>query len=100
MPAMPVCLLGDLHVCPIVMPNGVPHLGGPVTNPGQAIVRVTGRPVAVVTGQTICTGVPCPDPMVKGSLIVRIMGLPVMRVTDLTSHGGQMTTGSPIVRSD
>ena len=99
MPAMPVSLLGDTHVCPMILPNGVPHVGGPVVNPGQTFVRVTGRPVAVVGGHTICTGGPWPDPMVKGSMIVRIAGCPVRRVTDMTSHGGKMVTGSPIVRS-
>ncbi|MFN3145168.1 MAG: PAAR domain-containing protein [Paracoccaceae bacterium] len=81
------------------MPNGVPHVGGPVTNPGQTIVRVTGRHVAVVGGQTTCTGMPGPDPMVMGSPILRIMGSPVVRITDMTSHGGQLVVGSPIVRS-
>lgn len=99
MPALPVSLLGDNHVCPIIMPNGVPHVGGPVTKAGQTIVRVTGRHVAVVGGQTLCTGLPGPDAMAMGSAFVRITGRPVVRITDMTSHGGQLVVGSPIVRS-
>ena len=95
----PVCCQGDMHVCPIVVPPGVPHVGGPVTNPGQTIVKIAGRYAAVVTGQTTCTGMPGPDPIVKGSAIVKIMGLPLVRVTDMTAHGGQMVVGSPFVRS-
>ena len=96
---MPVSLLGDNHVCPVIMPNGVPHVGGPVVSPGQAIVRVTGRPVAVVGGQSICTGLPGPDPLVKGSAFVRICNMPVVRITDQTGHGGMLVVGSPFVRS-
>lgn len=95
----PVSCIGDQHVCPIVPPAGpVPHVGGPVVNPGQGIVRIAGRPVAVVTGTTMCTPVPAPDPIVQGSPIVRITGLPVARVTSMCSHGGTLITGSPFVR--
>ncbi|WP_425073621.1 PAAR domain-containing protein [Sagittula sp. S175] len=108
----PICCLGDLHVCNITIPPtpaspAVKHLGGPVVQPGQAIVRVMGRPVAVVTGMTICMNlitppgappVPTPDPMVKGSMMVKICGLPVMRISDKCSHGGTMSTGNPLVK--
>lgn len=99
MPARPVSLLGDNHICPMINPGPIPHIGGPVVQPGQTIVRVTGRPVAVVGGQTLCTGVPVTDPMVQGSPIVRICGMPVMRIGDSTAHGGKLVMGSPIVRS-
>lgn len=99
MPAMPVSLLGDHHVCPMPAPSGGAHVGGPVINPGQVIVRVTGRPVAVIGGQCVCVGLPGPDPLVKGSAFVRITGKPVVRVTDSTAHGGQLVVGSPIVRA-
>ena len=108
----PICCLGDFHICNITIPPtpvspAVKHLGGPVVQPGQFHVRVMGRPVAVVSGMTICMNlitppgappVPTPDPMVKGSMMVRINNLPVMRVTDLCSHGGQMQTGNPMVK--
>jgi uncharacterized Zn-binding protein involved in type VI secretion len=108
----PVCCLGDMHVCNITIPPtpatpGQKHLGGPVVQPGQVFVRIMGRPVAVQTGMTICMvqivpgpppPVPTPDPMVKGSMMVRITGLQVMRITDLCSHGGKMTTGNPMVK--
>lgn len=108
----PVCCLGDMHLCNMTVPPtpvspGMKHFGGPVVVPGQFHVRIMGRPVAVVSGLTTCMvqvlppaapPVPMPDPMVKGSMIVRINGLPVMRITDLCSHGGQMQTGNPIVK--
>lgn len=99
MPGRPVSLLGDFHACPAINPGPVPHVGGPVVQPGQAFVRVTGRPVAVVGGSTLCAGVPCTDPMVMGSAIVRITGRSVMRIGDATAHGGKLVVGSPIVRA-
>ena len=95
---MPVSCLGDMHTCPMVTPGTppIPHVGGPVVNPGQFIVRVMGRPAAVVSGTCICVGPP--DTMVRGSPFVRITGLPVMRIGDGTAHGGVMVTGNPMVR--
>lgn len=96
----PVCTTGDMHACPMMTPATppIPHVGGPVTVPGQIIVRVMNMPVAVVSGQTLCTGMPGPDPMVRGSTMVRITGMPVMRIGDGTSHGGVMISGKPTVR--
>jgi uncharacterized Zn-binding protein involved in type VI secretion len=94
-----ISLLGDNHICPMVNPAGVPHVGGPVINPGQSFVRITGRPVAVTGGHTFCTGMPGPDAIVKGSTIMRIGGRQVARVGDRTAHGGTLVFGSPYVRS-
>ena len=108
----PICCLGDFHICNITIPPtpvspAVKHLGGPVVQPGQFHVRVMGRPVAVVGGITTCMvqilppvapPVPIPDPIIKGSFIVRINYMPVARITDMCSHLGQLSTGNPVVK--
>lgn len=99
MSSKPISLLGHMHVCPLVNPGPVPHVGGPVVDPGQSFVRVTGLPMAVVGGTTMCTPVGASDPMAMGSTIVRISGKPVMRIGDPTGHGGKMVMGVPFVRS-
>lgn len=98
MASKPVALLGDMHTCPAIAPGPVPHVGGPVVSPGQSMVRVNGRPMAVTGGSCLCTGVPCTDTMTTGSAHVRINGRAVMRIGDKTAHGGVIVTGAPTVR--
>ena len=95
----PVAVIGHMHVCPVVEPGPKPHVGGPVTNAGQAHVRINGLLVAVEGGSCTCTGLPGPDPMVKGSSNVRIDGKGVMRIGDATGHGGKIVTGMPHVKA-
>lgn len=97
MSSKPVALMGDLHTCPAVAPGPTPHVGGPVVSPGQATVRVNGRPVAVVSGSCLCTGPGLTDQMTQGSAHVRIDGKAVMRQGDATAHGGRIITGMPSV---
>lgn len=83
----PIALIGHFHSCPI-------HGGGPVIYPGQMMVRFNGIPIAVEGGHCGCPGSPpLPDPMVKGSNLVRINGRGVMRVGDKTAHGGKVVAG-------
>ncbi|MBC9246045.1 PAAR domain-containing protein [Paracoccus sp. 11-3] len=90
----PIALLGHLHICRI-------HGGGPVLSPGQAFVRFNGIPLAIEGGQCGCPGSPpLPDPMVKGSSIVKINGRGVMRIGDKTAHGGKVVMGVPTFKSD
>ncbi len=90
----PIALIGHPHTCPI-------HGGGPVLNPGQLLVRFNGIPLAVEGGQCGCPGSPpLPDPMVKGSSLVKINGRGVMRVGDSTAHGGKIAMGVPTLKSD
>lgn len=96
----PIAHLGHMHSCPMVDPGPKPHVGGPVVNPGQAFVRFNGIPLAVEGGSCLCTGMPGPDPMVKGSAIVRINGAGVMRIGDATGHGGKIVAGVPTLRAD
>lgn len=90
----PVALLGHLHSCPL-------HGGGPVSNPGQTFVRFNAIPIAVEGGQCTCPGAPpLPDPMIRGSAVVKINGRGIMRVGDETAHGGKIAMGVPGLRSD
>ncbi len=54
----------DMHVCPLVNPGGVPHVGGPVIGPGCPTVLIAGMPAAVVGDMLVCTGPP--DSIVMG----------------------------------
>lgn len=94
----PVALLGHNHICPAY--DGKPHVGGPVIAPGQVHVRFNGIPVATEGGTCLCTGLPGPDQMTKGSSHVRINGRGVMRVGDQTAHGGRIAMGVPGLRAD
>lgn len=96
--AKPVSLMGHNHVCPMVDPGPKPHVGGPVVNPGQTMVRVNGLPMATVGGTCTCVGPP--DTMNQGSAIVKIMGKGVVRMGDGTAHGGTLVMGFPGVRMD
>lgn len=96
----PIALLGHSHACPLVDPGPKPHVGGPITNAGQSLVRFNGIPVAVEGGESLCTGVPTTDGLSKGSSLVRINGRGVMRVGDSTAHGGVITSGVPSFRAE
>ena len=94
----PVATMGMLHVCPKVEPGPVPHVGGPIVNPGQAIVSIMGMKVAVVGAMCVCVGPP--DTVNQGSSIVKIMGKAIVRMGDGTAHGGKVVIGMPIVKAD
>jgi uncharacterized Zn-binding protein involved in type VI secretion len=94
----PVATLGMMHVCPKVEPGPVPHVGGPIIQPGQPIVSIMGMKVAVVGAMCVCVGPP--DTVTQGSSIVKIMGKPIVRMGDGTAHGGKVVMGMPIVKAD
>lgn len=96
----PVALQGHMHACPKVDPGPKPHVGGPVTDPGQSHVTFNGIPLAVEGGTCLCTGLPGPDKMSKGSSRVKINGKGVMRLGDSTAHGGKITMGVPAITID
>ncbi|MBK8983225.1 MAG: PAAR domain-containing protein [Ignavibacteria bacterium] len=87
--------LTDNHTCPMVNPNGVPHVGGPVTSPGVPTVLIGGMPASVVGDMCVCAGPP--DSVVKGSATVLIGGKPAARVGDSTAHGGVIVSGCATV---
>lgn len=86
--------LGDNHLCPLV--NGIiPHVGGPISGPGEATVVIGGQPAAVIDDTATCTGPP--DQVISGSQTVKIGGKSVLRVADQTDHGGLVVQGLPSV---
>ncbi len=87
--------VGDMHVCPMVNPGGVPHVGGPVIPPGEPTVFIEGMPAARLGDMLVCSGPP--DTIVKGSATVMIGGVPAARMGDSTAHGGTITLGSATV---
>lgn len=84
--------VGDMHVCPMVNPGGVPHVGGSVIPPGEPTVLIESMPAARLGDMLICSGPP--DTIVKGSATVMIGGVPAARMGDSTAHGGTITLGS------
>lgn len=82
-------------MCPMVNPNGSPHVGGPVAGPGAATVLIGGMPAALVGDTCVCAGPP--DTIIKGSATVLICGKPAARMGDSTAHGGTIMAGSPMV---
>lgn len=84
-----------MHVCPMVNPGGVPHVGGPIMPPGEPTVLIGGMPAATVSTQCVCIGPP--DTIVVGSATVLIGGKPAARIGDTTAHGGSIVLGAPNV---
>lgn len=85
----------DMHTCPMVNPNGSPHVGGPIIGPGKPTVLIGGMPAAVVGDMATCAGPP--DTIIVGSATVTIGGVPAARMGDTTAHGGTITLGCPTV---
>jgi uncharacterized Zn-binding protein involved in type VI secretion len=85
----------DMHVCPMVNPGGVPHVGGPILPPGAPTVLIGGMPAARVGDMATCTGPP--DSIIMGSATVFIGGMPAARMGDTTAHGGSIVAGCPTV---
>ena len=89
--------VGDMHVCPMVIPGPVPvpHVGGPVMPPGEPTVLIGGMPAAKLGDMCTCSGPP--DSIVAGSATVMIGGVPAARMNDSTAHGGMIVVGCPTV---
>jgi len=94
----PAARLTDFHQCPMQTPAPVPipHVGGPVTGPGEPTVLIGGLPAARVGDMLVCVGPP--DSIVKGSATVMIGGVPAARMGDQTAHGGAILVGAPNVQ--
>ena len=87
----PAARLTDMHICPMVTPPGVPHVGGPISAPGVPTVMIGFLPAAVVGDMCLCVGEP--DTIAKGSMTVLIGNKPAARVGDTTAHGGSIVLG-------
>lgn len=91
----PAARITDMHVCPMVNPGGVPHVGGPILPAGEPTVLIGGMPAARVGDMATCSGPP--DTIIAGSSTVMIGGMPAARLGDSTSHGGTIVAGAPTV---
>ena len=90
----PAARISDLHICPMVNPGPVPHVGGPVIK-GDPTVLIGMMPAARVGD--LCTCVGPPDSIAMGSTSVLIGMMPAARLGDMTVHGGSITSGCPTV---
>jgi uncharacterized Zn-binding protein involved in type VI secretion len=90
----PAARLTDFHQCPMQNPGPVPvpHVGGPITGPGNPTVLIAGEPAACLGDMLVCVGPP--DSIAKGSSSVMIGGKPAARVGDQTAHGGEIMVGA------
>lgn len=93
----PAARLTDFHECPMETPGVVPipHVGGPITGPGEPTVLIGGLPAARVGDMLVCVGPP--DSITEGSSTVMIGGMPAARQGDGTAHGGSIVIGNPTV---
>jgi uncharacterized Zn-binding protein involved in type VI secretion len=91
----PAARLGDGHACPMVEPNGTPHVGGPIIGPGCVTVIIEGQPAATTGDACSCVGPP--DKIMGGSSGVFIGGKPAARSGDSCEHGGVVIGGSATV---
>ena len=48
--------VSDLHLCPVINPGNIPHLGGPILPPGEPTVHIEGLPAARVSDWLLCAG--------------------------------------------
>lgn len=92
---MPASRVGDMHVCPMVNPGPVPHVGGPVSVPGAPTVIIGGMPAATLGSMCVCVGPP--DSVAMGSTTVLLSKKPAARLGDTTAHGGKLVVGCPTV---
>lgn len=87
----PAARVSDMHVCPMVEPGPVPHVGGPILPPGCPTVLIGYLPAARVSDMATCVGPP--DTIAKGSATVMIGNMPAARIGDQTMHGGVIVMG-------
>ncbi|MEX0290387.1 MAG: PAAR domain-containing protein [Flavobacteriaceae bacterium] len=91
----PAARITDMHVCPMMNPGPVPHVGGPIMPAGEPTVLIAGMPAARVGDMATCSGPP--DTIIMGSSTVMIGGMPAARLGDSTAHGGTIVGGAPTV---
>jgi uncharacterized Zn-binding protein involved in type VI secretion len=84
-----------MHVCPMVSPGPVPHVGGPILPPCVPTVLIGFLPAAVMGDMCVCVGPP--DSIAMGSATVMIGNKPAARLGDPTTHGGSIVLGCPTV---
>lgn len=90
----PAARMSDMHVCPMITPPAIPHVGGPILG-GCPTVLIGSLPAARLSDMATCVGPP--DSIVKGSATVMIGNMPAARMGDSTAHGGTIVLGFPMV---
>ena len=90
----PAATVGSMHLCPMCS-GPTPHVGGPVTGPGDATVLHNGKPAAVQGD--FCTCVGPPDVIAQGHPNIMHNGKPAVCQGDMTAHGGALVSGLPTV---
>ena len=90
----PASRLTDMHVCPMVTVL-VPHVGGPITAPGNPTVITMSMVQSKVTDIATCVGPP--DMVVMGAVTVTTLSMPCTRLTSQCAHGGMVVLGAPTV---
>ncbi len=91
----PVARQDDLHICPMVdpSPKNNPHLVGKIIGPCSSTVFVDNRPIALVDDQVGCQNT-IPAKIILGSMTVFCENKAVVRIGDMSNHGGVVFTGS------
>lgn len=94
---MPALRVGDMHICPQMIPGivPIPHVGGPIIGPGAPTVLIGGMPAARATDMAVCVGPP--DMIAQGSSKVMIGGMPAANMSSAFQHGGNAPAGCPTV---
>lgn len=90
----PAARISDMHVCPMVNPGPVPHVGGPDIS-GSPNVITGFMPQARVGDSLVC--VPAVDKIAMGSPTVLVNNMQAARIGDSTVHGGKIVAGCPTV---
>jgi uncharacterized Zn-binding protein involved in type VI secretion len=85
--------VSDDHRC--LHHDPVPHVGGPILDPGCRTVFIGDKNAARVGDRALCAG-SAHDVIVTGEVTVTIGGLPAARLGDATD-GGFITSGEPTV---
>ena len=91
----PAARLTDNVVCPAVT-GVVPHVGGPISGPGQPNVLIGNLPAARIGDMNVCVGPP--GVIAVGAPTVLVGGRPLARLTSTAGHGGAIVgPGCPTV---
>jgi uncharacterized Zn-binding protein involved in type VI secretion len=85
---------GDQHTCPMLNPDGSPHVGGSIAA-GHPTTLVCYMSAARMGDPATCTG-PI-DTITGGASHVLIGYMPAARLGDKTQHGGVITEGCSTV---
>lgn len=87
----------DAHICPMINPGPLPHVGGPVMPVCEPTVLIGALPAARKGDNAMCTPVATPDAIATGIPTIKIGGLDAAITCSMTMHGGMISSGCPTV---